>query len=122
MTSFAFAAPAPVRPAILSGRRVDFWRAADWAALCPGWRPAAGYWREPRDGALLAALTGCQSDIAIAALRRLGRSWLLSVSDARAADAGRPALWTCMLTPLPPSMAEAILAGGGLPRTPKERT
>ena len=122
MTSHGLASPPPVRPGILSGRRVDFWRAADWAALCPGWRPAAGYWREPREGALLAALAGCQSDIAIAALRRLGRSWMLSVQDARAADAGRPALWTCKLTPLPPLTAEAILAGGGLPRTPKERT
>ena len=106
--------PPAVRPAILRGRRVDFWPAADWAAICPGWRPAGGYWRQPATGRLLSALAVCQSDVAFEILRRSGRSWKLSLAEARSADAGQPALWTCRLTPLPPTIAEAFLAGGGL--------
>ena len=90
-----------IRPAILRGRRVDFWCAEAWDATFPGWRPRMGYWTDRNGGIMLAAADDRQSRIAIAALRGLGIGFTLDVEAARSAEAARAELWTCRLCPVP---------------------
>ena len=100
-----------IRPAVLRGERVDFWRAADWDATFPDWRPRMGYWVDRSAGVALAAAGDRQSRTAIAALRALGIGFTLDVDAARSAEEARAELWTCRLCPVPGSAPRAVRDG-----------
>ncbi len=110
---------AVIRPALLHGRRVDFWEACDLRLSLPGEGPAFGYWFDRSTGRMLAALDGRQSLLAVRSARRLARQLTLCLPKARAAEAGRALAWTSRLNPVP-----ATLAGGlrGHPDSRQRRT
>ncbi len=94
-----------IRPALLKGRRVDFWAIEDWQPVASE-RPRGGYWFQRETGRLLVALDGQQSLRAAAEARRLAKRLGLSLRDAKAAEAGRAMPWTSCLTPVPARIAE----------------
>ena len=96
---------AMIRPAILLGQRVDFWDADDWQPSVPGELPAAGFWLDKSSGRILVALDGHQSLLAVGEARRLERRLVLSLREARAAEAGRVLPWTSRLSPIPARIA-----------------
>ena len=97
---------AVIRPALLHGRRVDFWDAGDLRSSLPGEGPAFGYWFDRETGRMLAALDGRQSLLAVRSARRLARRLGLCLPMAQAAEAGRALEWTSRLNPVPAPVAE----------------
>ncbi len=96
-----------LRPAILMGRRVDFFPAADWKRLCPGWEPGCGWWCDAADGhQILAALIPAQSQCLSALLRARREPWTVSGADAQRAELHRASLWTLNLLPCPDGRAD----------------
>ncbi|MCY4328436.1 MAG: hypothetical protein OXC53_12775, partial [Rhodobacteraceae bacterium] len=89
-----------LRPAILLGRRVDFFPADHWLRLCPGWPPAAGWWRDHNSNeCVLAALVPAQSQCLAALLHIRREPWTLGHVEARAAEACEALDWTLQLLP-----------------------
>ena len=99
---------AVIRPAVLQGRRVDFWDAQDWLPESPDDRPQGGYWLHRGSGRLLVALGAEQSLRAAQESRQLARPLRLCLREARAAEAGRALGWTSCLTPVPLVVAESL--------------
>ena len=98
-----------IRPALLRGRRVDFWPAACWFRLSGKKPPSGGYWRNRSGNDFLAALDGSQSLCALRAARAEYQRCALGLADARAAEAGLPVGWTRQLVPVPPSTMTAAM-------------
>ena len=97
-----------IRPALLLGRRVDFWDSEDWLPESPDDRPQGGYWFHRSSGRLLVALGAEQSLRTAQESRQLARPLRVCLRAARAAESGRALGWTSCLTPVPLDVAEAL--------------
>ena len=99
-----------IRPALLMGRVVDFWRVEPALAGAVDEEPSAGYWRDEADAQLLAATEDNQTRRWRYRCLLAGLLPSLALPDIRLAEEGRPAIWTSRLFPVPLHQARSCLA------------